>query len=63
MFGTHQSEWYTREQIRVIFYSKEVFSSEELNEILNQLYPMKTTPIIGGKKFTMPVLETVYVKK
>jgi len=61
--STHQSEWYSKEQLKAFLLSMEAASAEELKEILDQMYPTKTTPIIGGKKFTLPVLDTVFVKK
>jgi len=57
------SEWFSKEQVRVLFTSTGVFSAEEIKELLDALYTTTTTPIIGGKKFTLPVFDVAFVKK
>jgi hypothetical protein len=58
-----QSEWFSKEQVRVLFTSTGALSAEEIKELLDALYPTTTTPIIGGKKFTLPVFDVTFVKK
>jgi len=58
------TEWYTREQLGVFLRNLGGGSAQEINEILDPLYPTnKTTAVTGGKKFTLPGLDSVFVKK
>jgi len=58
-----QSEWFSKEQVRVLLTSTGALNAEEIKELLDALYLTQTTPIIGGKKFTLPVFDVTFVKK
>ena len=68
MSGVTAFEWYSREQMGNLLRNHPLNvmnkpSAQDINEMLDTMYPTETVPIIGGNRFTLDYLNFTYIKR